>query len=83
MPPGTRWKAKRWYTLKATVDVAKDGSGVVRAKVWEKGTEEPSKWAIEVPHKDAHKMGSPGIFGLAPQNQVRVYADNVKVTPNK
>jgi hypothetical protein len=75
--------AKTWYHLKARVDVAKDGSGVVRAKAWKKGDPEPDAWTIEVPHKHAHKHGSPGFFGFGLQNQFAVYIDNYTVTPNQ
>jgi len=78
-----RWKPKEWYRLKTRVDVADDGSGFVRAKAWRVGAEEPAEWTIEVPHKIAHKNGSPGLFGFAPQSKFRVYIDNVSVTPNQ
>lgn len=81
-PSNFRWSPNKWYTLKARVDVKPDGSGVVRAKAWEKGTPEPEAWTLEVPHKTAHRQGSPGLFGFAPQEQ-RVYIDNVTVTANK
>ena len=35
-----------WYRLKTRVDVAPDGSGVVRAKVWKKDDPEPDAWTI-------------------------------------
>ncbi len=70
-----------WYHLKTRVDVAADGSGVVRAKVWKKGDAEPANWTLEVPHKHAHESGSPGLFAFAPQK--RVYIDNILVTPNE
>lgn len=70
-----------WYTLKARVDVAADGSGVVRAKAWKRDEPEPKEWTLEVPHKTAHKNGCPGLFGFAPQDQ-RVVVDNILVTPN-
>jgi len=76
-----KWAPNAWYHLKARVDVAADGSGVVRAKAWKKGEAEPAAWTIEVPHKKAHAHGSPGLFGFAPQEQ-RVCIDNVKVTAN-
>ncbi|GAB4466966.1 MAG: PQQ-binding-like beta-propeller repeat protein [Armatimonadaceae bacterium] len=76
-------KPKTWYTLKTRVDVAKDGSGVVRAKAWKKGDPEPANWTLEVPHKVAHQSGAPGLFGFSPQSLFKVYIDNVKVTPNK
>ncbi|MEM7307791.1 MAG: PQQ-binding-like beta-propeller repeat protein [Planctomycetota bacterium] len=74
--PGT------WYTLKTRVDLAEDGSGVVRAKAWKRGEPEPEAWNIEVEHKDAHRSGSPGLFGFAPQSRFHVYVDNLSVTPN-
>ncbi|MDB6020386.1 MAG: hypothetical protein JWQ04_243 [Pedosphaera sp.] len=70
-----------WYHLKTRVDVAADGSGVVRGKIWKKSDPEPDQWTIEVPHAHAHRSGSPGLFSLAPQK--RVYIDNITVTPNK
>ena len=73
---------KAWYHLKTRVDVAKDGSGVVRAKAWAKGEAEPSGWNIEVPHKSAHRNGSPGLFGFSPQSLFRCYIDNIAITPN-
>jgi outer membrane protein assembly factor BamB len=80
-PPNFRWAPNEWYTLKARVDVKPDGTGVVRAKAWKKGDPEPAAWTLEVPHKTAHREGSPGLFGFAPQEQ-RVYIDNVSVTAN-
>jgi hypothetical protein len=50
-----KWQPNAWYRLKARVDIADDGSGVVRAKAWKKGETEPDKWSIEVPHKTAHR----------------------------
>ncbi len=75
-----KWTANKWYRIKARVDVAADGSGVVRAKAWPKGEAEPEKWLIEVPHKHAHPMGNPGLFSLAPLE--RAWIDNVSVTQN-
>lgn len=79
--PNFRWQPNQWYTLKARVDVAPDGSGVVRAKAWKRDEPEPEKWVIEVPHRHAHTTGSPGLFGFSPQ-EMRVFIDNVKVLPN-
>jgi outer membrane protein assembly factor BamB len=77
-----KWSPKVWYTLKTRVDLAPDGSGVVRAKAWKKGDPEPEKWTLEVPHKTAHQSGSAGLFGFSPQSLFKVYIDNVSVTPN-
>ena len=76
-----KWQANVWYHLKARVDVAADGTGVVRAKAWKKGELEPDAWTIEVKHKTAHQEGSPGLFGFSPQD-MRVYIDNIKVAAN-
>lgn len=78
-----RWNAREWYRLKARVDVAPDGSGMVRAKAWKRGDPEPERWTLEVPHRHAHRNGSPGLFGFAPQVKFAVYIDNVSVTPNR
>lgn len=75
--------ANKWYTMKMRVDVADNGDGMIRAKVWEKGSDEPEAWNIEVPHKGAHRQGAPGVFGYAPQVQKRIYIDNIKVSPNE
>lgn len=80
-PSNFRWQPNVWYTLKARVDVAADGSGVVRAKAWKRGDAEPEAWTLEARHAHAHQNGSPGLFGFSPQD-MRVYIDNVSVTPN-
>jgi hypothetical protein len=76
-----RWSPNVWYTLKARVDLAPDGTGVVRGKAWKRGDPEPDAWTIEVPHRTAHRAGSPGLFGFSPQ-EMRVFIDNVLVTQN-
>ena len=75
------WKANTWYTIKSQVDLSEDGSGIIRAKAWVRGEKEPSEWLIEVPHKKAHRKGSPGIFGFSPQAKHPVYVDNIVVSP--
>ena len=77
-----RWRPGIWYTLKTRVDVAADGSGVVRAKVWKRGEAEPESWSLEVPHHRAHQQGTPGLFGFALQVRFPVYLDNLAITPN-
>lgn len=81
-PPNFPWLPNVWYHLKTRVDVAAGGSGVVRAKAWKKGDAEPDAWTLEVPLKHVHQSGSPGLFGFSPQD-MRVFIDNIKVTPNK
>jgi len=70
-----------WYRLKARVDVAQDGTGVVRAKAWKREEAEPDAWTLEVKHRTAHQQGSPGLFGFSPQD-MPVSIDNIKVTAN-
>ena len=57
--------------------------GTVYAKAWEKGTPEPEAWTLEEKVSPVHTQGCPGLFGFTPQNQKRVYIDNILVTPNK
>jgi outer membrane protein assembly factor BamB len=76
-----KWLPNAWYHLKSRVDIAGDGSGIVRAKAWKKDDPEPDAWTIEVKHRTAHQEGSPGLFGFSPQD-MRVYIDNIKVTAN-
>ena len=74
----------KWYTLKSQVKVDADGiHGTVYAKAWEKGTPEPEAWTLEEKVSPVHTQGCPGLFGFTPQNQKRVYIDNILVTPNK
>jgi outer membrane protein assembly factor BamB len=76
-------EANKWYCLKSAVKVEADGvNGVVCAKVWEKGQPEPEAWTLEEKTNPVHTQGSPGLFGFTPQNQKRVFIDNVQVTPN-
>ncbi len=75
------WEANAWYHLKARVDVAADGSGVVRGKAWKRGESEPAAWVSEAPVPHANANGCPGLFAFSPQN-MRVYIDNVAVTAN-
>ncbi len=75
------WKPGVWYRVKARVDVAADGTGVVRGKAWPRDAAEPAAWTLEMPHAHAHSHGSPGIYGFAVQAQYRVFVDNIAVLP--
>ncbi len=75
------WSPKTWYTVKSRVDVATDGSGVIRGKAWKSGEPEPAAWTFEAPHRHASQTGSPGLFGFSPQD-MRVYLKNILVTAN-
>jgi outer membrane protein assembly factor BamB len=78
-----KFDRKKWYTLKSRIDVNEDGSGKVLAKAWERGTDEPEAWTIQVPVAHAHTHGAPGLFGFAINGKYRVYVDNIKITPNQ
>jgi outer membrane protein assembly factor BamB len=75
-------KPNTWYHLKSRVDTNPDGSGVVRAKAWEKGTDEPEAWTIESKQKKVHLKGSPGVFAFSPQSLKRVFIDNISISSN-
>tara|TARA_R110002096_G_scaffold35289_5_gene99877 strand:- start:2535 stop:4814 length:2280 start_codon:yes stop_codon:yes gene_type:complete len=77
-----RWKAGTWYRLKSRIDSNPDGSGVVRAKAWQRDLPEPDAWTIEVDVPNVNRNGSPGLYGFTPQSRFRVYLDNITVTPN-
>jgi hypothetical protein len=77
-----RWKPNTWYTLKSRVDTHEDGSGVVRAKAWQRGQPEPDGWLLEVEVPRVNRSGSPGLYGFTPQSRFRCYIDNIVVTPN-
>lgn len=77
-----KWSPNEWYHMKTRVDIAADGSGIIRAKVWKKTDPEPEKWNVELNHKTANTNGCPGFFAFAPQEQ-RAWIDNLTVTPNE
>ncbi|CAM2009843.1 outer membrane protein assembly factor BamB family protein [Acanthopleuribacter pedis] len=81
------WEAEKWYTMKMSYDIV-DGKGLVRGKVWERGTEEPKDWTIEMTDPVPNEGGSPGLYGYsvaitAKSPGTPVYYDNVVVEMNK
>ena len=81
VPCPFHWLPNVWYRLKARVDVAADGSGVVRGKAWKKGDPEPDAWTSEVALRTCQSKRQPRPFGFSPQN-MRVFIDNIAVTAN-
>ena len=76
------WLPDKWYMMKTQVIIKPEANvGIIRAKVWPRGEEEPKDWTIEAQHKSPHESGSPGIYGFAPR--VAVYVDNVSALPNE
>lgn len=74
------WEANKWYTLKFQSE-NKDDRVVLRGKVWQKGTDEPSDWTIEAADLTPNRIGSPGLF--ANSSDAEILIDNISVVPNK
>jgi hypothetical protein len=74
--------------MKLTV-TAKGDKALIQGKVWERGKDEPAKWAIEFEDPSPNRNGSPGLYGDAKgvlssaTPGTPVYYANVRVTPNK
>lgn len=80
------WQPNTWYTAKFSVDVT-DGAGVIRAKVWVRGEEEPDAWMTEVGDSCPNLLGSPGLYAYtkgtsAKKHGAATFFDNYKVTRN-
>jgi hypothetical protein len=70
------WEAGRWYTMKLEART-KDGSAVLRGKVWPREEKEPESWTIEGVQEAGNLQGSPGFFGNSKDSEI--YIDNVFV----
>ena len=82
------WKPKTWYRLKITATV-KNGKGIVKGKVWQRGTPEPDKWLLEIEDPSPNTEGAPLIYGF-PNGVINaqspgpdIFYSYVKITPNK
>lgn len=71
-----------WYRLKTRVDLDAAGAATVYAKAWPRDEAEPAEWTTSFRHGHGHTRGAAGIYGFSPNNQFRVYVDNIVVTPN-
>jgi outer membrane protein assembly factor BamB len=83
------WKPGTWYRVKFTTDIGDTGPGVVMAKVWPKGAEEPKEWTIRVEDPSPNREGAAGLYGyiadasISPQQPGSdIFYDNVTITPN-
>jgi outer membrane protein assembly factor BamB len=56
------WAANAWYRMKLSVQNQKDGTTLVRGKVWAKDQPEPAAWTIEKVDTIGHTMGAPGLY---------------------
>lgn len=81
------WKKETWYRVKLTVEV-KEKTAVVRAKVWERGANEPAAWTVEHEDPSPNREGAAAVYGYisnilndtTPGSEI--YYDNVVVSPN-
>lgn len=72
-------EAGKWYTLKLKV-VPEGDHAHVMGKVWERGTDEPDEWTLEVTDEAPNLSGAPGLFGDS--KVAEAYVDNIEVTEN-
>jgi len=80
------WKGDTWYTAKCSVDV-RNGKGLIRAKVWPRGENEPADWTLTMEDPCPDTEGSPGIYaysvGVTGKSKgTEVLFDNVAIMPN-
>lgn len=73
------WEADVWYTLKLRVDIEGDRA-LVRGKVWQRGTPEPSEWTVNTEDPEPIRTGSPGLVAYSP---IDIFIDNVRVMENQ
>lgn len=73
-------KPNTWYRLKTKVSILKDGNALIQAKAWNRDTEEPATWTIEVTAPNGHPKGAPGLYAFSPQSKKQVYIDNISIT---
>jgi hypothetical protein len=74
------WALNTWYRMKLRVDNQKDGTTLVRGKVWPTGQPEPAAWTIEKVDKIPHRQGAPGVYG---DGYSDMQFDNVRVYRNQ
>jgi hypothetical protein len=70
-----------WYTLKLSVEPAKDKrTAKVRGKIWKRGEKEPEKWTLEMVDNSPNLKGTPALYGNT--GDAEIFLDNLKVTAN-
>lgn len=74
------WEADKWYTVKFQAST-EDGKAVLRAKVWERDSDEPSEWTITGTDEHGNLIGSPGLFGNAKDGEI--FYDNLAIRRNE
>ena len=74
-----KWDPDVWYTMKLRAEVDGD-QGLIRGKVWPRGTPEPAAWTVTARDPRPVRHGSPGLYGYSP---AEILYDNVSVTANQ
>ncbi len=72
------WAPGVWYRMKLRVD-QRDGSALIRGKVWPRDGTEPADWAITVEDPLPIRQGSAGLSAYSPSP---IYFDNILVSEN-
>jgi hypothetical protein len=80
------WEGDKWYSTKLSFD-ATNGRGLVKAKVWPRGENEPDSWTLTMDDPTPNSGGSPGLYaysvGITSNSKgTEVLFDNVAITPN-
>ncbi len=69
----------KWYSTR--IKVVPDGKVTrVYGKIWERGTQEPPAWTLEIVDESPITHGAPGLFGDSHVSEF--YVDNIEVTAN-
>ncbi len=81
------WKDDTWYSARLSVDI-KDGKGIVRAKVWARGEQQPSDWSLTMKDPSPNPAGSPGLYAYSvsitsKSKGTEVLFDNVRIERNE
>ena len=81
------WKPDTWYTVKFQVQLKGD-EAIVRARVWERDTDEPDTWNISVTDPHPNTEGSAGLYAYSTGTTAKTdgpatYFDNFKVYENE
>ena len=92
-PPGRvakdlnfNWKEDTWYRVKLSTQVS-GKEAIVRAKVWERGQQEPAEWMVEMTDPRPNTEGAAALYGYVSNASTEepgasIYYDNIVITSN-